>query len=173
MVGGVTISMIAAVAENRVIGVDGGLPWRLPEDLKRFRRLTRGHTVLMGRRTFAERDEPLPERRNVVVSRNPDFGPEGVWVCRSLEEGFELAVGLERGHGGDTLYVLGGETVFRGLLPRADRLDLTIVHASPEGDTRFPEFDERAWRLTHDERHEADDRHDHAYSFRVYERGHG
>jgi dihydrofolate reductase len=167
---GVAISMIAAVSENGVIGVDGGLPWRLPEDLKRFRRLTTGHTVLMGRRTFAERNRPLPDRRNVVVTRDASFAPDGVWVSHSIEAGFDRAVELEREHGGDTMYVIGGETLFRALLDRADRLDLTIVHADVPGDTRFPAFDEDAWRLTLDERHGADERHAHAYSFRVYER---
>lgn len=163
------VSLIAAMSENRVIGKGGGLPWRLPADLRRFKRLTSGHTVIMGRKTFESiGEQPLPGRRNIVVTRRTNVAPKGVEIARGVEEALRAAG--ERAAPGETVYVVGGGEIYRAAFSLADRLDLTIVHGAFEGDTFFPAFDESAWRLTSDERHEADDQHAHAYSFRVYER---
>jgi dihydrofolate reductase len=149
--------LIAAVADNGVIGRDGTLPWRLPEDLKRFRRLTLGKTVLMGRRTFESLGKPLDGRDNWVLTRDPAFSPAGVRVFRDLN----CALALEP----PELYVIGGAEIYRQTLPLAQRLELTQVHAEPAGDTHFPAFDRADWRETMREDRPADDRHPFSYSF--------
>lgn len=153
------------MAENHVIGHRGGLPWHLPADLRRFKRLTIGHPVIMGRRTFDSIGrKPLPGRRNIVMTRDPTYRPSGVEVAGSLDDALRLAGDA------DEVFVAGGEAVYRAALPIADRLYLTVVHARVEGDTRFPLFDESEWRLVADERHDADARHPHALTFRTFER---
>lgn len=134
-----TVSLIAAVARNGVIGRAGALPWRLPEDLKRFKRLTLGHPVVMGRKTFASIGKPLPGRDSIVLSRDPAFRPAGARVARSLEEALALA-------GSGEVFVIGGEAVYREALPRADRLYLTLLDRDFEGDARFPDYDDAAFR---------------------------
>lgn len=158
------ISLIAAVAENGVIGRSGGLPWRLPDDLKHFKRLTVDHTVIMGRKTFDEVKRPLPNRRNVVISRNPAFRPAGVTVVSNLEEALAL------GSSEEEVFVIGGGEIYRLALPGADRLYLTIVHASVEGDTSFPSFDQQAWALEDEVHHPADERHRFSFTIRTYRR---
>lgn len=158
------VSLIAAMSTNRVIGRDGGLPWRLPEDLKHFKRLTVDHTVVMGRKTFDEIKRPLTNRRNVVITRRADFQPAGVHVVASLDEALALAAGE------DEVFVIGGGEIYRLALPRADRLYLTVVHAEVEGDTYFPAFEEDGWVLESESDHPADERHAFAFSFRNYRR---
>lgn len=158
------VSLVAAMAENRVIGRDGGLPWRLPDDLRRFKRFTVDHTVIMGRRTFEEIRRPLANRRNVVISRDPAFRPGGVTVVPSLREA--LALGATE----DEVFVIGGGEIYRLALPVADRLLLTLVHAEVEGDTTFPAFEDQGWVLAEEEHHPADARHAHGFTFRRYER---
>jgi dihydrofolate reductase len=161
----VIVSIIAAVADNGVIGRDGGLPWHLPADLKRFKKLTTGRHMVMGRRTWDSIGRrPLPGRPTIVVSRDPAFVAEGARVARSLEEALELAAGA------DEVFVAGGQAIYWEALPVADRVYLTRVHASFEGDTFFPAFDASAWRVVVEERHEADEKNPHAHTFRVYER---
>ncbi len=157
-------SLIAAVAENGVIGRAGGLPWHLPDDLKHFKRLTVDHTVIMGRKTFDEVKRPLPNRRNVVISRDPTFHPAGVTVVSSLLEALAL------GSSEDEVFVIGGGEIYRLAMPGADRLYLTIVHASVEGDTYFPGFDHQAWALEDEHHHPADERHPISFTFRTYQR---
>ena len=135
-----TVTIIAAVAENGVIGRDNGLPWHLPADLRRFKRLTRGHMVVMGRRTFDSiGGRPLPDRRNIVVSRNPQYHPSGVEVAPDLPGALRLA-GPE-----EDVFVLGGGEIFRQALPLADRLELTVIHARIEGDVTFPPIAAAEW----------------------------
>jgi len=160
------ITLIAAVAENRVIGRDGGLPWRLPDDLRRFKQRTEGHIVIMGRRTYESLAAPLPDRPAIVVSRNRDLHTHEATLANSLDEALDIA----RGRGEDEVFILGGSEIYALALPLADRLELTVVHAEIEGDTYFPEFDLAAWTITEDQRREADDRHEHPFSFRCYER---
>ncbi len=139
------ISLLAAVARNGVIGRDNALPWRLPEDLKRFRRLTLGHPVVMGRKTYesiiARNGKPLPGRDNIVLTRAADYRAPGCTVSASIDAALRAA-DPARG----TIYVIGGAAVFRAAMPLADRLDLTEIHADVPGDTFFPGFDRTAWR---------------------------
>lgn len=132
--------LIAAVAANGVIGAGGGLPWRLPEDLQHFKRLTQGHAVIMGRRTWESIGRPLPGRRNVVVTRQAAFVAPGASVAPSLEEA------LERCRDQDAVFVIGGAELYRAALPIAEGLLLTEIRRDYPGDTRFPEFDRGEWR---------------------------
>jgi dihydrofolate reductase len=163
----VTVVLVAAVAENGVIGADGGMPWHHPEDLRRFKETTTGHPVVMGRRTYESivdrLGEPLPGRTSVVLSTRDLDLPGGAVLASSVEEALSLAREDCEERGVSTVYVAGGGSVYEQFLPPADRLVLTEVHASPEGDTRFPEWDREAWREV-----ERDDRDE--LSFVTYER---
>jgi dihydrofolate reductase len=163
------VSLIAAMGSNRAIGVDNGLPWRLPADLRRFKALTTGHTLVMGRKTFESIRGPLPWRTTVVVSRRPDYAPEGVLVAHSVDEALARAARQEK----EEVFVAGGEEIFRQTLDRADRMHLTCIEQDFPGDTFFPEFDESAWRLVEREDHEATAEAPFAYSFRIYDRVRG
>lgn len=158
-----TLSLVVAMDARGLIGRDGGLPWRLPEDLKFFRRATMGKIVLMGRKTFDSIGKPLDGRDNWVLSRDPSFGPPGCRVFRDLDSA--LAAAGER-----ELMVIGGAALFRDTLARAGRIYLTRVHATLEGDTWFPPFDESAFRETARVDHPADARHAWPYSFVTLER---
>ena len=147
----VEIAVIAAVARNGVIGADGGMPWRLSTDLRRFKALTLGHPVVMGRGTFAAMGRALPGRTNIVISRNPAFAADGVNVAASLDAGLEQATAEARAAGVDTVFVIGGGQVYDAALSRADRLHITHVEASPEGDTRFPTIDPATWGVISEE----------------------
>ncbi len=153
------VSLIAALARNRVIGRDGGLPWRLPDDARHFMHTTLGKTVVMGRRTFESLDRPLRDRENVVVTRRTDYAPEGVTVVRSLREA------LERFADREEIVIAGGERIYQEGLRVADRLYLTLVDGEPEGDTRFPELALEEWEEVSRVEHPADDRH--PYAFRI------
>jgi dihydrofolate reductase len=155
--------LVVAVAENGIIGRKGALPWKLPEDLKHFRRLTLGNTVLMGRKTFESLGKPLEGRANWVMTRDPAFAPPGARVFRALDEA--LAAPPQ-----GRLLVIGGADLYRQTLPLAQRLELTRVHARIEGDTCFPEYDAAQWRELMRVDHAADERHAHAYSFITLER---
>jgi dihydrofolate reductase len=157
-----TISIIAALSRNGVIGADNRLPWRLPEDLARFKRLTLEHSVIMGRKTFESIGKPLPKRRNIVLTRNATNLPAGVTVARSLDEAFELTSGEEE------VFVAGGAEIYRQTLERANRMYLTRIHADIEGDAYFPAFDESAWRIS--EKIDHADAVPHGYSFVTFER---
>jgi len=161
----VIVSIIVAVADNGVIGRGGGLPWHLPADLKRFKRLTSGHHMVMGRRTWDSIGRrPLPGRPTIVVSRDPSFVAEGAQAARSVEEALELAAGA------DEVFIAGGEAIYRAALPVADRIYLTRVHACFDGDTHFPAFDANDWQVVVEERHEPDEKNPYAHTFLVYER---
>ena len=158
-----TVSLVAAVAENGIIGRAGGLPWHLPDDLRWFKQLTMGHAVVIGRRTYESVGRPLPGRRWIVLSRDPGFRPSGV------ETAPDLNAALGRAGGGE-IFVAGGAAVYQAALPLADRLYLTVVHAAVAGDTRFPPVNFDDWTLVDERFHPADERHAHAFTFRTYER---
>jgi dihydrofolate reductase len=163
------VSLIAAVAANGVIGRDGGLPWHLPEDLKRFKRLTSGHHLIVGRATWESIGRPLPDRTFVVVTRSPGEARRGLAFARTVEEGIRLA---ERAGDGEP-FVAGGEGIFREALERdlVERLHLTRIHRDYEGDARFPDFDESRWRLVEREGHAEDAAAGRpAFDFLVYDR---
>lgn len=157
------ISLVVAMDRNGLIGRDGDLPWRLPNDLKHFKRLTVGKTVLMGRKTWISLGRPLPDRDNWVLTRDPQFAAEGCRVFHRLEDALAA-------HAGDELMVIGGAELYRQTLPLAQRLYVTEVDARLEGDTHFPALDATQWRQVSDESHAADDRHAYAYSFKLLER---
>ena len=140
-----TVILIAAVGRNGVIGRDNDLPWRIREDLQRFKRLTLGHTLVMGRKTYDSIGRPLPGRRTVVVTRQPGWSADGVNVVHSLDEALEYD---------GTLYVAGGGEIYRQSLPYADHLELTEVDQSPTGDVTFPAVDPAAWIETAREPHD-------------------
>ncbi len=144
---GKQVVLVAAVADNGVIGADGTIPWRLPEDFAHFKATTMGHTLLMGRATYESIGRPLPGRETVVLTRDGGWSADGVRTAGSFDEAFVAAEELP----GDVM-VVGGAAVYAAALPLADAQILTEVHQSPEGDTRYPAFDRAAWR---EERREA------------------
>jgi len=162
------IALIAAVARNGVIGVDNHLPWRLPEDMKRFRDLTTGHSVVMGRRTWESIGKPLPARQNMVVTHTPPRSVPGVEFARSLDEALERATRPE------PVFIIGGEALYREALPRAELLYLTEIVGDFQGDARFPDFDRALWRETSRTEHGALDAPGAlTYHFVTYERPRG
>jgi dihydrofolate reductase len=160
------LTLIAAIAENGVIGKDGALPWRLPADLKRFKALTMGRPVIMGRRTFASIGKPLPGRTNIVLTRDKGFRAAGAWVANSVAEALAMARRQARGEMGEA-FVIGGAEIYADMLPYAERLDLTRIHRDFAGDTFFPDFDPAAWDETWREEHLESDP---PYSFVVLDR---
>jgi dihydrofolate reductase len=158
-----TISLIAAVTENGVIGRDNDLPWHLSTDLKRLKQLTMGHFLIMGRKTFESIGKPLPGRTIVVISHKPATRDD-VLFASSIDEALALAAN------DNEPFIAGGSQVFEQSFPRADRLYLTRIHATIPGDAYFPEFDSTEWQLREREDHEADAKNDYPFSFLLYER---
>ncbi len=163
------VSLIVAVARNGTIGRDGRLPWRLPDDLRDFKRKTMGHHIIMGRRTFASLGRPLPGRTHLVLSRNPEFAAEGVRVVHGVPEALEVAAAA----GETEAFVIGGAAVYRDALRLADRVYLTEVQAEVDGDVEFEALDPRRWRETSRVERQADDRHAYDFAFCVYDRREG
>jgi dihydrofolate reductase len=161
----VPVVAVAALADNGVIGDDNRLIWRLKTDLKRFRALTMGRPLLMGRKTFQSIGRPLPGRHMVVLTRDPDFAAEGVAIARSLEEGLALGQELACQHGADSVVIGGGEDVYRQAMPLCERLHLTLVHAEPPGDAHFPEFPRAEWAETSRQPHPAGPDDEHPFTF--------
>ena len=157
------VTIVAAVADNGMIGRGEGLPWHLPADLAFFKKTTSGGTVVMGRKTYETLSGSLPNRRNIVVTRNAGWSVPDAERAGSLDD----AIGRCEA---DECFILGGATVYEQALPIADRMVITHVHAEPEGDTRFPEWERSDWRVVSEERREADERNAHAMTFTVYER---
>jgi dihydrofolate reductase len=153
------ISIIVAAAENGAIGSDNRLPWHLPDDLKRFKALSLGKPIVMGRRTFDSIGRPLPGRTNIVVSRQAGLALEGALVVQSLDAALAAAASVPE------IVVIGGAEIFRQVLPRTDTIHLTRVHAPVAGDVFFPELDPEQWREAGVEHHAADERHQYAFSF--------
>ncbi len=154
------VSLIAALGRrNRVIGRDGRLPWRLSDDLRRFKKLTMGKPVVMGRKTWESIGKPLPGRRNIVLTSQAEYRAEGAETVKSPE------AALEAVRGEPEVMIIGGESVYRAFMPRADCMYLTMVEDDTEGDARFPAWDEEAWRMDSEECHPADDRNQHAFAF--------
>ena len=152
------------MSENRVIGRGGGLPWHLSDDLRRFKRLTMGHHIVMGRKTYDSIGRPLPGRTSIVVSRDPDYAPEGVLVASSIDQAKRLAAGDAE------VFFIGGAQIYRQILPEVDRIYLTRIHAHVEGDTFFPDVDFDQWQLIESEHVPADDKHPCDHSFLIYTR---
>jgi dihydrofolate reductase len=162
------VSIIAAVAENGVIGRDGKLPWRVSADLRQFKKLTMDHTIIMGRRTWESIARPLPGRRMIVVSRQSGYqsNADGIEVAANLDDALDRAAA----HGKEEVFIIGGAELYKAALPRADRLYLTRVEAHVAGDTYFPPVDWSEWRLMESHEHAADDKNDYDFTFNIYER---
>ncbi len=158
------ISLIAAVAANGAIGVDGGLPWHLPDDFRWFKAQTLGKPVIMGRKTWESLARALPGRQNIVITRRAKFEARGATVVASPEAALAAAGAAEE------VMVIGGGEIFRHFLPRASRIYLTRVDAVVAGDALFPALDQGDWALVSRESHATDERHAHAFEFQVYER---
>ena len=164
------ISLVWAMAQNRVIGRNNQLPWYLPEDLKYFKRITLGKPVIMGRKTFDSIGKPLPGRTNIVVTRNRDWSFEGVRIVDSLEAARELCENQAIMDGTEEAMIIGGAEIYRQAMPLADRLYLTEVHADVEGDATFPEFDRSQWQEIAREDFEASGPNPYNYSFIILEK---
>ena len=158
------LSIIAAMSANRVIGRDNSLPWKLPGDWKRFKNLTMGHYLLMGRKTFESIVRPLPGRTTVVITHQTGFAPAGVLVAHSIDQALHVVAE------DDEVFVAGGAQIYQQMLPRADRLYLTSIHEEFEGDTKFPEFEESDWQLISEEDYEPNEKNPYPYTFSVYEK---
>jgi dihydrofolate reductase len=164
------LSLIAALAENRVIGIDNSMPWHLPGDFKYFKATTLGKPIIMGRKTWDSLGRPLPGRLNLVVSRQPDLQLQGAEVFASLDAAIERAEAWAFEQGADEIMLIGGAQLYELGLGQADRLYLTRVALQPEGDAWFPAFDEGQWQLVSNTPNEATDGKP-AYAFEVWERG--
>ena len=156
------IVMIAAVAENNALGKDNDLVWHLPNDFKRFKSLTTGHHIIMGRKTFESFPKPLPNRTHVIITRQADYNPENCIVVDSIEKA--IAVCPEN----ETSYIIGGGEIYKLGLQYADQLEITRVHHSFEADAFFPEIDTKEWKEIQTEFNAMDDKHQFAYSYQTF-----
>ena len=167
------ITLIAAVSENSVIGRGGALPWRLRDDLRRFKKRTLGHAVIMGRKTYESVGAPLLGRENIVVTSNPSWSEPGVVRVGSIGSAIDHAASFEQTHHLEEpeVFIIGGAKVYAESIALATRLDLTLVHATIDGDARFPQVDWSKWMLVEAEDHPASPPdNEHAFTFRIFER---
>lgn len=162
-----TLALMVAMAENRVIGSGNDLPWHLPKDFQRFKDHTKGHNVIMGRKTFESLGgKPLPHRTNIIITRQRQYQSDHIIIVNSLEDALSYA-----GKTPDPEpFVIGGGEIYKQALPLARRIYLTIVHTKLEGDTFFPQFDYRNWQVTEQTYMPADEKHDYPFTFYTYER---
>ena len=149
------ISLIAAIAENGVIGREGDMPWHIKSELQYFKKTTKGKPIVMGRKSFESLGSPLPGRANIVITRDSSYTKEGILVRHSLEDGLNLAREIAEKDGKDEIFIGGGAEIYSLTLPLADRLYLTEVHLKPAGETKFPSFDRSSWQETKREFHKA------------------
>lgn len=160
------VSAIVAAAENNVIGSDNEIPWYLPTDLKYFKKTTLNHHVIMGRKSFQSIGNPLPKRTNIIVTRDPFFMASGCAVVHSIEEALKMA----KANGEEEAFIIGGGQIYRQSMHLLDKIYLTEVHATVEGEVFFPAINEQEWREVSREPHPADERNEHPFTFRVLER---
>ncbi|TRZ44415.1 dihydrofolate reductase [Robertkochia solimangrovi] len=156
------ITMIAAAAENNALGKDNDLVWHLPDDFKRFKSLTTGHHILMGRKTLESFPKLLPNRTHIVITRQQDYNPEGCIVVHSPEEAL-IAVKND-----DSPFIIGGGEIYKLFMPLSDKIELTRVHGSFEADAFFPEIDPAQWKLIESEFHSKDERHNYDFTYETY-----
>jgi len=159
------LTLIVAASENDVIGKNNDLIWHLPNDFKRFKKLTTGHHIIMGRKTFDSLPGLLPKRPHIVISRKRDLIIEGCKVINSLQNAVRLAYAQD-----EQPFIIGGGEIYKKAMPIADKLEITRVHTTLEGDTFFPEIDLLLWKLTAEEFHKKDAKHKYDYSFLTYKR---
>lgn len=157
------ISIIVAVADNNIIGGSNKLLWHLSADLKRFKALTLGHPVIMGRKTYESIGKPLPGRENIIITRNHDFKAPGIIVVRSLEEALKMYSGID-------VFIIGGAEIYAQSMALADRIYLTRIYLAFEGDAFFPMIDEGEWKIDNSEMHEPDEKNPYRFEFIDYVR---
>ena len=158
------VTLIAAAGENNELGKDQDLVWHLPDDFKRFKQLTTGHYIIMGRKTFDTFPQLLPNRTHIIITRKENYNPEGTIVVDSLDKALEAAKDDPQP------YVIGGGEIYKLALDKADAIELTRVHGTFDADTYFPDFNEENWELVEKEEHPADERHKYAFTYLTYER---
>ncbi|MBE7641025.1 dihydrofolate reductase [Salegentibacter sp. BLCTC] len=158
------ITMIAAAAENNALGKDRDLVWHLPDDFKRFKKLTTGHHIIMGRKTFESFPKPLPNRTHIVITRNDNYLKKDAIITSSLEKALEFAKIDPQP------FIIGGGEIYKLGMEVADKIELTRVHGTFEADTFFPEIDEKKWKLIAEEFHPKDEKHDYAFTYLTYVR---
>jgi dihydrofolate reductase len=156
------ITLIAAVAENNALGKDNQLLWHLPDDFKRFKNITSGHYIIMGRKTFESFPKPLPNRTHVIISRQKNYAPENCIVVNSIQQAIAICPRNEE------VFVIGGGEIYNQSIEIADKIDITRVHHSFEADTYFPEINLNKWQLTFEEYHQKDDKHQYDFSFQTF-----
>jgi len=164
------IVLVAAIGDNNVIGYRGALPWRLSSDMQHFRAVTLNRPLIMGRKTFMSIGKALDQRTSIVVSRNLNRTAPGVMLATSVDAALSVARGDAEKRGVDEIMVIGGGDIFAALMPKADRLEITHVHASPEGDAHFPRFDEGDWREVSRRAHDAGPKDSSAFTIATYVR---
>lgn len=157
-----TLTLIAAAAENNALGKDNDLVWHLPDDFKRFKQITSGHYIIMGRKTFESFPKPLPNRTHVIISRQKDYTAEGCIVVNSLDDAIAACPQDEE------VFIIGGGEIYRQSIERADKIELTRVHTSVEADAFFPEIDSNEWELVNEDYHPKDDRHKFDFTYKTY-----
>ena len=158
------VTIVVAMGENNAIGKNNELLWYLPKDLRHFKTITKGHTVIMGRKTFESVGMPLPNRRNIIITRNTDLAIEGTEVVHTLEDALELC------KQGEEVFVIGGAEIYKIAMPHTDKIYLTVVHENFEADAFFPEIDRNLWQETASEKHLPDDKNNLSFTFSTLER---
>lgn len=156
------ITLIAAVSENNALGKNNDLLWHLPKDFKRFKEITSGHYIVMGRKTFESFPKPLPNRTHVIISRQKKVVPEGCILVENLEKAFEICPKNEN------IFVIGGGEIYKQTIAIADKLDITKVHSSFDAEVFFPEIDTNIWRLESEEFHQKDEKNQFDFTFQTY-----
>ena len=167
--------MIVATADNNIIGKDNDMPWHLPADLAYFKKTTLGKPIIMGRKTYESIGRPLPGRRNIVISRDANYSPQGkgaeaVDSVTSVEQALALVDGSDGGEAVDEIMVIGGGAIYKHCLPKADRLYVTHIKANIDGDTQFPDYTDGSWQKVSSELRSSDEKNAHQLDFCVYER---
>lgn len=160
------LTIIAAVGENNTLGKDKDLPWHLPDDFKRFKKITTGHPIIMGRKTFETFPKPLPNRKHIIITRQKDYQQEDCLVVHDLDQALELATSTKT----QETFIIGGGEIYKQAMPYVDKIELTRIHHKFDGDTFFPAFDPTEWELTDEIYHPKDEKHDYSFTFLTYER---
>ena len=160
-----SLSIAVAIGENYAIGKNNQLLWHMPADLRFFKQTTSGHTVIMGRKTFDSVGKPLPNRRNIVITRDTELKIEGVEVVNSLDEALAISKTEEK-----SAFIVGGAEIYKQALPKTQKIYLTTIHHRFEADTFFPEIDRKEWKVISSEHHKADEKNKYDYTFEVLER---
>ncbi|MEJ4089515.1 dihydrofolate reductase [Galbibacter orientalis] len=157
------ITMIAAAAENNALGKDNDLVWHLPDDFKRFKKLTTGHAIIMGRKTYESFPSPLPDRKHIIITRQKDYKPaDGCIVVNNVEAAIKEATDDEQP------FIIGGGEIYKLALPFSDKIELTRVHGTFEADAYFPEINTKDWELVSEEHHEKDEKHNYSFTYLTY-----